>query len=429
MSSLYNKESNFKKGGEDMLDQFFKNPKIIQKMYEGPTGPYINNYVKLLHEGGYSQQSSRYQLRLIASFSSWLQQQEIEIKNINNEIIEKFLEYRRQFVKIRSDDKFVLKRLLNMLHEMGITDNKVPEALKTDYQKVEDDFKHYLLHERGLTLATVKNYLPIVHKFISERFDSGPIQFVELSASDITNYVKRHACNLNNKCAKLMVTAIRVFLRYLLHRREINTDLSTCVPTVACWKLSTLPKYLQPEQVQTILRHCNRQSPLGKRNYAILLLLARLGLRACEVIALKLDDIEWETGHITICGKGGKTTRFPLPQDVGDSIADYLINGRPSCLTRHVFVCHHAPITKFSHSSTISSIVKRAIEYSGINSPLKGAHLFRHTLATQMLREGASLAEVGDILRHKNPNTTLIYAKLDITALKTLVQPWPGGDI
>lgn len=412
-----------------MIAQFFKDPKKIQCINEGPLGAHINTYAGLLHDQGYSLQSSCYQIRLIASLSEWLQQQDIQTKDINDQIVDRFLKYRKQFVKIRRGDQFALTRVLNLLHEMGITNDKVYEIVKSDYQRVEDDFKDYLSHERSLAPATVINYLPIVHKFLFERFGPDPIRFDELHATYITGFIQCHAYDFSNKRAKLMVTAIRSFLRYLLLRGEIITDLSTCVPTVPNWKLSTLPKYLQPEQVQTILSHCDRQTPVGKRNYAIMLLMARLGLRACEVIALKLEDMEWETGYINVRGKGGRVARFPLPKDVGEAIADYLKNGRRRCLTRHVFVCHRPPIREFTHSTTISSIVSRALEQAGIDSPHKGAHLFRHTLATQMLRQGASLAEIGELLRHRSPNTTTIYAKVDITALKELAPAWPGGEI
>lgn len=412
-----------------MIEQFFRDPKAIQRMNEGPLGSYIKTYAKHLHDNGYSHQSSCYQLRLIASFSKWLQQQSSGAKDINNQKIDRYLKYRKKFLRINRGDQFALNKMLNMLHEMEITDDTVPDIAKNDYQRVEDDFKYYLSHERRLAPATIINYLPIVHKFLFERFGTDSIRFNELNAIYITGFVQRHAHDLSNKRAKLMVTAIRVFLRYLLLRKEIITDLSTCVPTVPNWKLSTVPKYLQPEQIQTILNHCNRQIPVGRRNYAILLLMARLALRACEVIALKLEDIEWESGYINIHGKGGSVIRFPLPQDVGEAIADYLKNGRPRCLTRHVFVCQHAPIREFGNSSTVSTIVRRALEQSGVDSPHKGAHLFRHTLATQMLRQGASLTEIGELLRHRSPNTTTIYAKVDITALKGLAQSWPGGDI
>ena len=165
------------------------------------------------------------------------------------------------------------------------------------------------------------------------------------------------------------------------------------------------------------------------RNYAILLLLARLGLRACEIISLTLDDIEWEDGYISIHGKGGSISRLPLTKDAGEAIAAYLKYGRPTCSTRRVFVRHKAPIRELGNSSTISSIVRRALIHAGIQSSHLGAHIFRHTVATEMLNQGASLHEIGELLGHSNPNTTSIYAKVDIKALKKLAQPWPGGEL
>ncbi len=412
-----------------MINQIFKNPKTILHMSDGPIGAHINTYEKILYDQGYSKQTSRYKIRLIANFSKWLQQQDIKAKDINKKIIDRYLKYKKQFTKIRHGDQFELNKLLNFLGKLEIFDSKVLDKARSDCQQVEDDFKKYLFEERNLAPATVLNYLPIVHTFLVDRFCNNPIQFNKLHVKDITGFILRHMSTYRNKRAKLMVTAIRGFLKYLLFRKKINTDLSICVPTVPYWKLSTIPKYLQPEQVQAILKHCNRQTPVGIRNYAILLLLARFGLRACEVTAMKLEDIEWKTGHINIRGKGGRIVRFPLPEDVGEAIAVYLKNGRPQCLTRHVFVRQYAPIRKIGNSSTISSIVRRAIEHTGIKSHHKGAHLFRHTLATQMLRQGASLAEIGELLRHQSPKSTLIYAKVDITALKKLAQPWPGGDL
>jgi len=199
------------------------------------------------------------------------------------------------------------------------------------------------------------------------------------------------------------------------------------VPPVAMWSLSTLPKSLPAGAVQRLLDHHERETPRGKRNYAVLLLLARLGLRACEIVALELDDIDWDNGRITIRGKGGRLAQMPLPSDVGKAIALYLRFGRPRCACRRVFLRHRAPIRGFAHSITVSTIVRRALIEAGIDSARKGAHLFRHTLATALLRQQVSLDEIGELLRHQTPNTTALYAKVDLTALRSLALPWPGG--
>jgi integrase len=227
--------------------------------------------------------------------------------------------------------------------------------------------------------------------------------------------------------AKLLVTALRSFLRYLRHQDRIPVDLAGCVPPVAFWSLSTVPKFLPAGTVQRVLSQCERETADGKRNYAVLLMLARLGLRACEIVALNLDDIDWDNGLLTIRCKGGRWAQLPMPTDVGEAIAVYVHSGRPRTLCRRVFLRHRAPIRGFAHSITVSTIVSRALIRGGIDSVRKGAHLFRHTLATDLLRQGASLDEIGDLLRHRSPNTTAVYAKVDLIALRTLALPWLGG--
>jgi site-specific recombinase XerD len=232
---------------------------------------------------------------------------------------------------------------------------------------------------------------------------------------------------MNPKRAGLMVTALRSFFRYLRYRGDITTDLAACIPTIANWQFSTLPKFLQPEQVQRVLSQCDRRTAHGRRNFAILLLLARLGLRACEIVNLTLDDIHWEAGEISIQGKGNRSALLPLPSDVGQAIADYLEKDRPACSTRRVFICMKAPRRGFANSIAISTIVARTLKSAGIDSPHTGAHLFRHTLATEMLRQGAAITEIALLLRHSSINTTTLYAKVDLMALQPLAQPWPGG--
>jgi len=166
---------------------------------------------------------------------------------------------------------------------------------------------------------------------------------------------------------------------------------------------------------------------VGERNYAILLLLARLGLRAGEIVAMTLDNIDWEAGELTVRGKGGRQARLPLPRDVGEALANYLRHGRPQCSSRCVFIRARAPCRGFANSAAITTIVERAIGRAGLKPPSRGAHVLRHSLATAMLRKGASLAEIGEVLRHRHADTTAIYAKVDLDALRTIAQPWPGG--
>jgi site-specific recombinase XerD len=297
-------------------------------------------------------------------------------------------------------------------------------------QRLIKNYERYLLEDRGLTRATAANNVPFADQFLSAlsaKFHRHRLTFSQLRAADITEFVRRQTPKLSPGRAQLLVTALRSFLRYLLHQGKIKTDLAVCVPAVARWSFSVLPKFLPTGIVEKVLKRSNRASPIGRRNYAILLLLARLGLRACEVVALNLEDIDWENARITIRAKGGRRNQLPLPGDVGEALASYLRYGRPCCSCRRVFIRDRAPRREFAGSQSICTVVRVALNRAGVESARKGAHLFRHSLATTMIRQGASLDEIGELLRHRSPNTTAIYAKVDLPALRPLALPWPGG--
>lgn len=226
-----------------------------------------------------------------------------------------------------------------------------------------------------------------------------------------------------------MTSALRSFFRFLFGRGKLHADLALSVPTVANWRLSTVPKYLAAEEIQRLLDSCERKTPTGARDYAILLLLARLGLRAGEVVALTLDDVDWRSGEIHVRGKGLIHDRMPLPPDVGEAIASYLRTGRPRCRSRQLFICGKAPRHGLAGPSTLTTIVRRALARANLHPPSKGAHLLRHSLATSMLRSGATLGEIGEVLRHRTTNTTEIYAKVDFNGLRSLAQSWPIGGV
>ena len=193
------------------------------------------------------------------------------------------------------------------------------------------------------------------------------------------------------------------------------------------WRLSGLPKVLAPQQVEAMLGTCDRTTPIGRRDHAIVLLLARLALRAGEVVVMTLDDVDWNKSVVIVTGKGQKREGLPLPHDVGEALAGYLREGRPRCSTRRLFVRSRAPHVGFSSSMAVCNVVQRALKRAGIESAFKGAHLLRHSLATRMLRHGVSLEDIGQILRHRHPETTQIYAKLDLEALRGLAPVWPGA--
>jgi site-specific recombinase XerD len=412
-----------------MTNHFFKHPKTLQSLHESPLGAHIDSYAALLHEQGYGWEGGRHKIRLVTHLGYWLAGHNLAVNDLSPEYLQAYLRYRRRHLRPRDGDSSALDRLLHLLREKGVVAEDPSYSAPDDpIQHVEEDFGHYLLQERGLTRVTIICYRSFARQFLLDRFGTHRIRFTRLIAADITKFVLCHARKFSPGRAKLMITALRSFLRYLWQQSEIGSDLAACVPSVPCWSFSTLPKSLAPVQVQRVLDHCDRQTATGRRDYAILLLLARLGLRAGEIVTLTLDDIDWEGGRLTVRGKGGRWAELPLPVDVGDALASYLKQGRPRCTCRRVFIRHYPPRVGFASSVAICTIVKDALARAGVNSPRKGAHLFRHSLATAMLRQGASLAEIGELLRHQHPNTTAIYAKVDIAALRGLALPWPGGE-
>jgi site-specific recombinase XerD len=252
------------------------------------------------------------------------------------------------------------------------------------------------------------------------------LRFQTLRPADLHRFVLREARRVSRTHAGTTVTALRSFLRFLRERGTIETDLGAALFGVACWRLSRVPKSLPPEQVERLLRSCDRNTPSGQRDYAILLLLAQLGLRGGEVLAMTLDDLDWERGEILVRGKGQRLERLPLPKDVGRALVHYLRHVRPACPTRKVFIRLKAPRHGL-RLSAICGVVRRALRRTGLSPDFKGAHLLRHSLATKMLRQGASLEEIGQLLRHRQPTTTQIYAKVDIKALRSIALPWMGG--
>ena len=314
-----------------------------------------------------------------------------------------------------------------MLRQKGIVKPCPPPVTGNACSKIAAGYHCYLLQETR-TVPFNGQELRAFHCAVSEGAISNRTpDLALLRAPDVTGFVIRHAHRLSPARAGIMVTALRSFFRYLLHRGAIATDLAGCVPAVPNWSLSTLPRFLPAAAVEKLLKRCGRKTAVGRRNHAILLLLARLGLRAGEVIKLSLDDIDWDSGQITIHGKGGRSAQLPLPADVGTAVAAYLRRDRPPSASRRVFLRHRAPLTGFANPSTLSSIVRRALQHAGVESVHMGAHVLRHSLATSLLRQGGSLDEIGEVLRHQSPNTTAIYAKVDVTALHTLALPWPGG--
>ena len=404
-----------------------KFPSVVRRHHEGPLGIHVDAYEALLREQGYSRGSTYVHLHIVADLSRWLRRRRLDVGDLDECTVERYLQSRQRFVDTYRGASFVPYKFLGMLRDRRIVTHKTVPIVVDPREIVVDAFRQYLSQERGLSVSIQCSYTRFAHQFLRERFGRGSLELSALSATDVTGFIRRHAHERSARSAQHIVGSLRAFLRYLRYRGEITTDLAACVPTVANWSLSTLPKFLQPGQVQQVLDHCDRHSAVGLRNYAILVLLARLGLRACEVVAMTLDDIDWEGAHLMVRGKGGQRVQMPLSAEVGHAIAAYLRKGRPRCTSRRLFIREHAPRVGFANSCAVSTLVQRALADAGVDSPHTGAYVFRHSLATEMLRQGASLGEIGQLLRHAHPDTTQIYAKVDVCALRPLALRWPGG--
>jgi site-specific recombinase XerD len=283
-------------------------------------------------------------------------------------------------------------------------------------------FKQWMRRHRGTCDVTLSNYgLPI--RALLRSLGEDPAKFDARSVREFVIDESRH-CHWT--VAQRCTTALRMFFRFLIAEGQCPAALHAAIPKLAHWRLSRLPRYFQPEDVERLICSCDPTTSMGKRDRAILLLLARLGLRAGDIVHCRLRDIDWENGWIHVCGKSRRPTRLPLTQEVGDAIVSYLNEGRPKSNTDALFLSCHAPFQQFGSHSAVSVIVDKAIRRAGVERPSRGAaHLLRHAVASNLLREGASLHDIAALLRHRSIETTQIYAKIDVAALRQIAQPWP----
>ncbi len=401
---------------------------VLSRPPEGPLAPHIVSFAKSVGNQGYSLESLRLQVRIVAGFSRWLKQKDVKLRSVCSHHAVAYLRYRARHVRPGLGDAAALRHLIDFLHHEGvIPTEKTAVPRLTPGQRCVQAYEQYLREARGLAAATIVHYVLFAREFVDDCFGDGRLTLSRLCSSNVVGFVQRQVRRLHLKRAKLMTTALRSFLGYLRYRGDITLDLAATVPVVANWSMTSIPRAIAADQVHQLLISVDQSTATGRRNYAILLLLARLGLRSGEVVSLELDDIDWNVGQLRVRGKTGQRNKVPLPTDVGKAIAAYLRSGRPCSTSRRVFLRAKAPIRGFSGACGVGSVVRSCIKRAGINAPTTGAHQFRHGLATEMLRQGASFSEIGELLGHRHPQSTKIYAKVDIKALRTLALPWPGG--
>ena len=415
-----------------MSEDLFEERVAAEGLARDPLGAHLDSFEGWLADFGYTNSTVRTYLWCLAHFSRWIARRGIAVGDLDEGIVEAFVDERRRAGLLHGSHRAAVCRVMEHLREQGIVRASISEQLSepSPAARLVSQYEDYLRSERGLAAVTVADYGPCVRRFVEERFGERPLHLEELGPRDVSSFIVRYAHSMSRSRTKLMVAALRSFLRYLFQSGQLEANLAEAVPSVADWGLSTVPRYLVAEEIDRLLDACDQSTSTGRRDYAILVLLARLGLRAGEVVSLELDDIDWRVGEIVVRGKGLLHDRLPLLPAVGEALATYLRWDRPPVTTRRVFVRRKAPLRGFARSASVSTIVRRALVRAGLNPPVKGAHLLRHSLATGMLRSGASLAEIGQILRHRSANATEIYAKVDLAGLSSLAQPWPlaGGE-
>jgi integrase/recombinase XerD len=395
--------------------------KVLRSFVRGPLEPHVVGFAEELLRQGYSQGSADQHVCFIAHLDRWMVREGVGVDVLSKLVLQRYLDERRATGYREYLSMKALAPLLNYLTPLGVL--PVAEPVVGLVEQLLARYRRYLLVERGLTEGTARGYVDKMRPFVATRLHGDVLDLSGITAADVTGYVRAVCPGRATGSAKLIVSALRSLLRWLHLTGQLPVSLAEAVPAVAGWKLSNLPKGLQPAQLSRLLAGCDRRTSTGRRDYAVLLLLSRLGLRAGEVARLALDDIDWRRGEITIIGKGNRGEKLPLPADVGEAITVYLRDGRPANAEgRTVFVRVHAPLRALG-TGGITMIVFDAAKRAGL--PKMHAHRLRHTAATAMLRAGSPLSEVGQVLRHRSALSTAIYAKVDRDALSVLARPWP----
>jgi site-specific recombinase XerD len=352
-----------------------------------------------------------------------MEEQQVPLKGLGESELERFR--REHLARVASVRGAGMRVVLAHLRGLGAVPASEPPVV-TAADELLEQYRRYLMVERGLTAGTTRGYVDIVRAFVESRVnEGGEVELWDLSPADVLGFLLAESGRRSRKSAKLLVTALRSLLRFWHVHGLIGRPLAGAVPSVAGWRLAGLPRALSSEQVRALLDSCDRSTVAGKRDIAILTMLVRLGMRRGEVAELTLDDFDWRAGEIVARGKGDRVERLPLPADVGEAIAIYLRDGRPpGCSGREVFVRIKAPCRPLT-AGGVTQVVVSASKRAGLGEVT--AHRLRHTAATELLRQGASLHEIGELLRHRSVLTTAIYAKVGRDRLRELARPWPTG--
>ena len=393
---------------------------------------HIAAFLTPLQTAGYAERTRHRKRPVAKAFAEWTHRQRIAVHELNDAHVAAFVSRAPRTRNARRKfERAVLSLLLDYLRrEAGVLAPMLPQASPID--DLLHPYEEYLRHTCGLAENSLHVYVPFIRAFLRDRVSRARGGAVApFDATTIRSFLLDHAHNRSSEYGRLLVTALRSFCRFLFVHGDLPTDLSPSVPTVRRYRHATVPPFLTVADMDRVLAAPDRSTRTGRRDYAMLLMLARLGLRAGEMVTLELDDIRWRSGELVIRGKGRVVEHVPLLADIGEALASYLRDDRRARASRRVFQRVVAPQGGLAGPAAVGHIVRRALAQAQVPRTGRGAaHLFRHGLATRMIRHGASLAEIGQVLRHRSPTTTALYAHVSFDALRSVAGPWPsaGGD-
>jgi integrase/recombinase XerD len=389
----------------------------------------IESFLQHLRTVRYADETLQRKQTIAREFAIWAQQHLIAADNLNGDSVAKFVARLPQRAKTRvALERATVRLFLEHLYTRGPLQRPLSTQAESASDTYLQQYEDYLRRDRGLTINSVHVYVPFIRDFLStQAIQTGCLSEDVIDPLKIRSFLVAQTKDRSGEYTRLLATSLRSFFRFLFFTGETARDLSSSVPMVRKYRMSAPPSFLSPEQTESILAATDRSTSSGRRDYAVLLLLARLGLRAGEVVSLKLDDIQWRAGEIVIWGKGRMVDHLPLVADVGEALAAYVRDDRGVSSSRQVFLRTWAPRVGLTGPAAVGHIVRLALARAGIRRSGRGAaHLFRHGLATKMIRHGASLTEIAEVLRHRSQNTTAIYSHVSLEALRMVAQPWPA---
>jgi len=410
-----------------MLAKYFESKQRVHALCAGPAGALLEGFARELWRTGYAQITSRRHIRAAEHLVYWAGRQGIGPREFHEQVVQNFDHHLIQCEcpGYGNADRLNLVNGARLFME-HLRDAGVIAASGADHTAQDPvllaAFCQWMRRQRGTKDSTLCTYSASIRDLL-RRLGEEPGRF---DAQSLRQFVLDTSHRQGLAVAKNCTTALRMFLRFLIAEGKCAVGLEAAIPVVAQWRLSSLPRYLQSEEVERVIASCDKGSPVGRRDRAILLLLARLGLRAGDIVQLRLADIDWKGAWICVTGKSRRQTQFPLTRELGQAIVDYLEDGRPQTDADALFVRSRAPFRAFASHCAISVVVAQAMRRAGVKCPSRGAaHVLRHSVATSMLREGASLQDIAAILGHRSITTTQIYAKVDLPELQQITQPWP----